>query len=118
MDVESIIQRRMSNTGETKEQATAAVEALLNPSGPDEDWWLSFADASGFLGACIVSAASIAQAAQVAHRFGCNPGGEVAGRVIPKDVATLIEGKWRQKLLTREECEIIAAIQPGRETKS
>jgi hypothetical protein len=48
-------------------------------------WWLSFADDDGFLGACIVEAPDVVQAAIQAFRHGCNPGGEVVGVKIPPD---------------------------------
>lgn len=40
-------------------------------------WWLSFADDSGFLGACIVYGDDAIDAVRMSHDAKCNPGGEV-----------------------------------------
>jgi hypothetical protein len=44
---------------------------------PLQWWWLSFADETGFLGAAIIQAGGIIEAASTAERLGCNPGGQV-----------------------------------------
>ncbi len=52
-------------------------------------WYLSFAGSDGWLGACVVPASDVVDAARVAHRRGCNPGGQVAG--VPVNVARVPE---------------------------
>lgn len=73
-------------------------------------WWLSFCDpglpaGSRFLGACIVSDGGLGLlgAMRTAHRIGCNPGGEVVGAPAPE--GKRIPARWRNRLLTRAECE-------------
>ena len=49
-------------------------------------WYLSFVGDDGWLGACCVEADSIQDAAHIAHKAGCNPGGEVLGLALaPED---------------------------------
>lgn len=44
-------------------------------------FWLTFVDRSKpFRGVCIVAAPTFERAVKAAHRFGCHPGGPVAGR--------------------------------------
>jgi hypothetical protein len=107
--IEEMINRRMANAGESREEAVATIQALFDPPGPMVDWWLSFADETGFLGVCIVSAASLPQAAQVAHRLGCNPGGQIQGHTVPEDIQ--IDSKWKQRLLSKEECDAVLRSQ-------
>jgi hypothetical protein len=79
-------------------------------------WWLSFADPSRpkgtqFLGVAIVRVDSSGEgdgffhAVRTAHALGINPGGQVQGHFIPPDIAPLVDAKWVERLLTREECE-------------
>lgn len=53
-------------------------------------WWLSFVDTESKrprnLGVCIVEADSMIGAVIAARDHGCNPGGEVQGAVIPRDL--------------------------------
>ncbi len=41
-------------------------------------YWCSFVDDTGFLGACIAEGVDLANALYLAWEHGCNPGGEVA----------------------------------------
>lgn len=61
-------------------------------------WWLSFADDSGFRGACIVSAPSFMLAHTAASMHGCNPGGEMRGWELPEDAE--IGERWMNRLLS------------------
>ncbi len=63
-------------------------------------FYLSFANATEFLGACVVEAVDPAYAPIVAHARGCNPGGEVLILQTPEDGPGPYEP---YKLLTREE---------------
>jgi hypothetical protein len=64
------------------------------------EWYLSFADETGFLGACIVPAEDMIGAVTMAHVLGCNPGGEVAGAPVPADAPM---DHWpRGEVLSRE----------------
>ena len=71
-------------------------------------WWLSFCDGSlpkgsQWLGACIVHAETFLDAVRVAHRLGCNPGGQVAGGEIPAVTHWLIRDGECGRLLSRDE---------------
>ena len=73
-------------------------------------FWLSFADptrpkGSQFLGALIIEAQSFHHAVQLAHTQGVNPGGEVQGLPVEPQTAALIDPRWKDRLLTRAECE-------------
>lgn len=112
--IESVIQRRVQESGESYARARAAVEELVRMTRRDRsaewvDWWLSFADESGFLGACIVPGADLIDAAGNAHALKCNPGGEVQGYAIPQEDRPFLERKWMGRLLTREEAEAFSA---------
>lgn len=49
-------------------------------------WWLSFADANGFMGVAIVEAETLREAMREAWWHKCNPGGEVMGQPLdPED---------------------------------
>lgn len=64
-------------------------------------WWLSFADESGFLGACIVCGAGMMEATIIARGLGCNPGGEVLG----EELENLPPDEYRERLLSREDID-------------
>ena len=77
-------------------------------------WWLSFCDpdlptGKQFLGAAIVPGGDMISAASAAHVLGCNPGGEVLGLEIPREALPHLADKWRKRLLSREECEVMDA---------
>ena len=56
-----------------------------------ELWWLDFVDDGGhLLGASVVYAGSIAEAAKEAHRLGINPGGTVVAMDIADIPADMI----------------------------
>ncbi len=48
-------------------------------------WWLSFADANGFLGVCVVEAPDFEAAFKRARAVGCCPGGECRGWALPPE---------------------------------
>lgn len=68
-------------------------------------WWLSFCDTrkprgTQFIGGCIVPASGTIAAVRMAHFYGINPGGEVAGAPVnpalePKDLE-----EWSYRLLS------------------
>lgn len=74
-------------------------------------FWLSYVDPSAsagsrFLGACIVGPTdAFLGAVALAHVRKCSPGGEVAGAEIPPGIEAKIPETYRNRLLTREECE-------------
>jgi hypothetical protein len=67
-------------------------------------WWLSFADESGFLGACIVGrCGNVVDAVKTAHVFGCNPGGEVRGLPISDESMRGVDERDRFRLMGKAE---------------
>ena len=68
-------------------------------------WWLSFADDTGFLAACIVPGDSMIDAVRTAWASGCNPGGEAMGLEIEQAHVDKIDPKWIGRALTRKETE-------------
>ena len=81
-------------------------------------WWLSFADAAGFRGACCVEAAgdepheidaSFRAAITKANELGINPGGEVKGAALGGATpAALAEGGLElNRLYSKAELEAI-----------
>ena len=63
-------------------------------------WWLSFVDdrrpkGQKSLGISIVQGSTLEDAVRVAHRLGCNPGGEVAGKVLPAHLLPFMEHRNR-----------------------
>jgi hypothetical protein len=68
-------------------------------------FWLSFVGDEGFRGACIVEAPDMISAVSMAHRLGCNPGGQVQGAEVEDCDEIQIEiEKWGLgKLITKEE---------------
>lgn len=87
-------------------------------------WYLSFVDLPrnepsiyapmGFmtrpalwLGAALVEATDVVDAARQARRLGCNPGGEVVGVRISDRLSFLVTAHWRNRLLDRGEVETL-----------
>ena len=73
-------------------------------------FWLSFCDPAvpvgqRFLGACLVEADSFPEAVENAHKFKCNPGGEVVGCEVSSEYEHNIHKVTINKLLTRKEVE-------------
>ena len=73
-------------------------------------WWLSFVDpelpeGDRFLGVCVVQGANVVDAVERAWALGCNPGGAVAGWVLPPLEEP--DPEWRERLLTRAEAEAL-----------
>ena len=103
--------------GEFLDIITGRVHRVRHVSMPEATWfWLSFCDASKpkgsqFLGACIVGPAhTFLAAVALARAQGCNPGGEVAGAVIPPEIEPKIPATHRNRLLTRSEAEGMDAL--------
>jgi hypothetical protein len=79
--------------------------------------WMSFCDGTRpkgehFLGACIVEIAETGDprtdsraAITRAWEMGCNPGGEVMPATLTEAVSLRVGPKWKNRLLTRTECE-------------
>jgi len=72
-------------------------------------WWLSFADPNRpqgrqFLGAAIVRALDFVGAVSSAHALECNPGGEVKGLELPRDLEERIPKDYVGVLLSKEQC--------------
>lgn len=75
--------------------------------------WLSFADAdlpegSQFLGVVVTQAADFMFAVMKCNFNGINPGGEVQGVEIPEQFN--VPAEYRDRLLTRAECEELDKI--------
>lgn len=66
------------------------------------EWYMSFADSSGFLGGVVVIASDAHQMMTVAHMTGLNPGGEVQYINLTK-VGKTVPYEWRFRLLTADE---------------
>lgn len=74
--------------------------------------WLSFADSnlpegSQFLGVAIVRGIEMLTAVSASHELGINPGGEVVGHAIPRDLDVPVE--YRERLLTKDEAKALDA---------
>ena len=68
-------------------------------------WWLSYADADGFRGACIVTGPDFLGACSTAKKLELSPGGQVRGVEIPAELAPHIEDKWRLRLLSKADAQ-------------
>lgn len=69
-------------------------------------WYLSFAsEEDEWLGASYVHAPTMQAAVQKAHTWGCNPGGEVLGAIVPDERMAKVPQDMRYRLLTLEEVE-------------
>lgn len=77
----------------------------------EKDFYISFATDTEFLGAVIVRALGTATALAVSHALGINPGGGAAIIEIPGHVT--IDGKWRDRLLSREDIAAMDAEMAG-----
>lgn len=66
-------------------------------------FWLSFVNASGFAGACIVEATDFKSAIARAWNLGINPGGEVASLPLPG--IDTIHPSWMNTLLDKTTIE-------------
>ncbi len=73
-----------------------------------ELWWLSFSD-DEFLGAAIVEGVNFMTAVMKTHALGINPGGQVLGQPLPKAANHLIADQWKDRLLTKSDCEVFDA---------
>lgn len=72
---------------------------------PQSAWWLSFAAEDGFRGAVVVHAHDFMEALAQCNLRGINPHGECQGFQLPADAAALMDEKWKNRVLTRRECE-------------
>jgi hypothetical protein len=77
--------------------------------------WLSFVDparpdGSQFLGCAIVPGDDVVTGAKSAWMLGCNPGGEVAGAVLPSGAVAYLEEEYIARILTREEAMRVSAV--------
>lgn len=86
-----------------------AVRVLENISAqesiPRQLWWLSYAGDEGFRGAVIVAGSEFTEAVMRVNLLGINPGGEIQGMPVPEQAIDLIPDKWKNRLLSRAECE-------------
>lgn len=86
------------------EQARTLLNIASETAPPEQGWWISFADET-FRGAVIVQANDFVEAIMRAHLAGINPGGEAQGMLIPAETAAKIPEHWKNRLLSREECQ-------------
>ena len=98
LDQQTIDARIRSEQKRTLENIAAATEL------PGQAFWLSFAGEEGFRGAVIVHANDFVEAVMRSNLLGVNPHGEVQGMPIPADTASRIPERWKNRLLSREEC--------------
>jgi hypothetical protein len=68
-------------------------------------WYLSWADAKGWLGGAFITGYGPITARLRARAFGINPGGECLLIELPIEAAPAME--WRNRLLNREEMLIV-----------
>ncbi len=74
--------------------------------------WLSFVDASGWLGGCVIAAPSVMEAIAKTWLLGINPGGEVG--LIEFDIAeTAIPDVWPIDRLCHDKAVMEAMPPPG-----
>lgn len=76
-------------------------------------FWMSFADpkrpkGQQFLGVAIVEADEFLHAVSISHRLGINPGGEIAGYVLPQPPPAGMQ----HRLLTKAEAEAYVEDDP------
>ncbi len=80
-----------------------------------KEWWfLSFAQPGKFLGGAYLLAGDFMDAVRLSHRLGINPGGSVAGF----DVPGIPPERFRNRLLSRAECEECDAMITGKVGKA
>lgn len=71
-------------------------------------WWLSFVREEKFAGACVVGPApTFMGALALSHRLKCNPGGECQGFEVHADAAPFVPADYRNRVLTKAECEAV-----------
>lgn len=61
-------------------------------------------EGSQFLGACVVEASNLRDAIQVSWEYGCNPGGEVLSKEIPKKFEAKVIQQELYKLFNKRQC--------------
>lgn len=104
-----------------KEQERTLTAIATRTEIPAGAFWLSFAGDDGFHGAVIVHADDFVMAVMECHLRQINPHGEVQGMEIPPDVAARIPDKWKNRILSRQECaefdkEMASGEQKGTES--
>lgn len=87
-----------------KEVERTTTQILSRGDSPKGAFWLSFADDDGFRGAVIVHAEDFMTAVMECNLRGINPHGECQGMEVPPEAAAKIPDKWKNRILTREEC--------------
>lgn len=93
-------------TAKIKSEQKRAVGLITSRTEePEGAFWLSFAGEDGFHGAVIVHAEDFLTAVMVCNLHGINPHGEVQGMEIPPEGAAQIPAKWKNRILSRAECE-------------
>ncbi len=80
--------------------ADMALEA--DDAAPAKLWYLSFVDGK-FLGALLMKGRSFSGVLTASHLRGLNPGGEIQFHEVPEQAAVLIDPKWLDRLLSRED---------------
>lgn len=72
-------------------------------------FYLTFANETGWLGCCYVEADDFLHAVEEAHRLGCNPGGGVAGCEVPER-EYYVEEQHLGQLLSQGDLERITGV--------
>lgn len=93
----------MSKTMSDEQFRDRVAQLFANESAEPMRWvYLSFADADGFRGGCVVEAKGIIGAVARCNVLGINPGGEVMLADIPDEVLASIPDDAKDVLLSRE----------------
>jgi hypothetical protein len=85
------------------EQARTLGNIAARTELPRQQWWLSFADDTGFRGVVIVHAEGFMEALMETNLHHCNPHGECQGMPIPADV--VVPSTHTYRILDRAEAE-------------
>lgn len=88
-------------------QAKAIIAA--RKERPAEAWWLSYADENEFRGGLILHSEGFMMACFEACILKLSPHGEVHGAPICPEMAAAIPEKWKNRLLTKAECDAFDA---------
>lgn len=78
-------------------------------------YWMSFANKTGFLGACIAEGYNFAAAHYQTHQRGINPGGEVASLELPDADPNNLAPYVMWKLYSKDEIDKIDKAVPWNE---
>jgi hypothetical protein len=88
-----------------KERDRTLEQIATRTETPKRAFWLSFAGDGGFRGAVIVHAEDFTTAVMECNLRGINPHGECQGMEIPTEATAQIPDKWKNRILSREECK-------------